>query len=295
MNATASSVRVRSAVHRGFRLAILVFCAALTSSCLVVTPFGSEPEERALNARNLERLERHGDTGGDTLTFAALGDTHAEYDDLSRTVRAINGGPDLALVAHAGDMTDFGLLQEYEWSHRTLAKLKAPLFTAIGNHDAISDGATIYRKMYGPFDYGFEHASVAFVFFNSNSLEFPGSAPDQRWLRKAVLESDARGGVVLITHHAPWTHESPLSARRLHADLLASGKVRLWVHGHLAKFQLVTYHGVPILQCGTFQHWREHMLVTLRESETTFQRCHYQRCEPVVPERDVTHERQGAL
>ncbi|HMJ15229.1 MAG TPA: metallophosphoesterase, partial [Polyangiaceae bacterium] len=291
MNATALPVRARCPVHRGRRLAPLVFCSALSCwSCLVATPFGSEPEERNLNARNLERLKQHESRGGHTLTFAALGDTHAEYDDLSHAVRAINRQSDVKLVAHAGDMTDFGLLQEYDWSHRTLTKLTAPLFTAIGNHDAISDGATIYRKMYGPFDYSFEHAGVEFVFFNSNSLEFPESAPDQRWLRKTVLESDAPRGVVVVTHHTPWTSESPRSARRLHADLLASGKVRLWVHGHLEKFQLVTYHGVPILQCGTFQHSREHVLVTLRESGTTFRRCHYDSCAPVVPERDVTRE-----
>lgn len=291
MHATASRVGLRCTVERAARSAAAFSCSALLAGCLVPTPFAGDPPERDLNARSLARL-RQQDRTGDDLTFAAFGDTHAEYDDLTRSVRAINRESDVDLAAHLGDMTDFGLLQEFAWTQRALAGLKVPLFTTIGNHDAISDGAAIYREMYGALDYTFEHRGVAFVFFNSNSLEFPGQAPAESWLRRVVLGSNAARGVVLITHHPPWAAEYPRSARRLVSELLASGKVRLFVHGHLATFQLVTYHGVLVLQCGTFQHRREHVLITLRHLDTSFVRCRYAHCEPVFAERDVTQEKR---
>jgi predicted phosphodiesterase len=267
--------------------------ALLATSCLVPTPFGSQPEQRDLNARALHRLAASSDAQTAPrreFTFAALGDTHAEYDDLVKVARAINRRQHIDFVAHMGDMTDFGLLQEYAWAHDALSELERPLFVTIGNHDAISSGAAIYREMYGPLEYSFVHQRVKFIFFNSNSLEFPDSVPNRTWLTEQIQNSGDARAVVLVTHHPPWSSDAPRATQLFYAELLQTGRVAAWIHGHIATFQLVRYHGVPILQCGTFQHWREYALVTLAEESLSFQRCNIDQCSTVEPSENDAEE-----
>lgn len=263
--------------------------ALAATGCLSPTPFGSDPEQRDLNARALQSLRRDprpiAAVAG-RLTFAALGDTHGEYDDLVEAAESINRRQDVELIAHMGDLTDFGLLQEYSWAHEALSHLRRPLFVTIGNHDAISSGEQIYLRMYGPLDYSFVHEGVKFVFFNSNSLEFPGAAPNERWLKKEVRPSAEARAIVLVTHHPPWSSDAPRSTRQFYSELLETAQITAWIHGHLSEFQLVRYHGVPVLQCGTFQWWREYTLVTLAGGAVSFQRCKYDACHEVEPSFD---------
>jgi 3',5'-cyclic-AMP phosphodiesterase len=267
------------------RLTVTLLAISAAAACLTPTPFGTESEATDLNAKNVARLDG-APTDGIRLRLIAFGDTHQEYDELARTVRAINGGPPLDLVVHLGDQTNQGLLQEYEWEHSVLQELVPPIVFTLGNHDALSNGDAIYRRMYGPLNYTFSHRGYRFVSFNSNTLEFPESAPDRTWLTDAVFSADEPYGVILITHHSPETSDAPKDVLRFYRDLLRSRRVVLWLHGHSGEFRAHRIEGVPVLRTGNFHERLETGRVTARGDGFDFERCHQGDCKPVELEVD---------
>jgi Icc protein len=257
----------------------LVVSTMLFAGCLQTTPLDTDAEHTGLIAKNLQALERRGEPRH-PFRFVAMGDTHDEYDDTASAVEAINARGDVELVAHAGDITDRGLLQEFEWSYEVLGRFKMPLLIAIGNHDAVSHGAEIWSKMFGPRDYSFYFGGLKFVFFNSNALEFPGQAPRRDWLRAEIANRGAARAVVVVTHHPP-QHADDLPGGDTHEfydGLIQSGDIALWVHGHLAEPRLYRVHSTPVLQCGTFQEDRYYWVVTVDHERLSFERCFYGAC-----------------
>jgi len=268
--------------------------ALIASACVRSTPFGEDPEVTDRTRVNLEALAARGPAPS-PFKFVAIGDNHDEYDDLARTVEIVNARDDIEFVLVLGDMTDRGLLQEYEWTYDVFAQLDVPFLTVIGNHDALSDGTTIYQKLYGPLDYAFEYGGFEFVLFNSNTLEFPGVAPNRQWLSERTAGSSAPEGVVWATHYdvtAPDDFPGNDTAE-FYAELLRGGRVELVAHSHLEEFELTEFEGVPVLQAGTYQVLRTHTIVTVDRDRIGFERCRFDSCEAVEP-RPSTQPTAGA-
>lgn len=257
----------------------------LFGGCIKSTPFKDEPDETDLTARELRKLSQQAAPSG-RWSFLAFGDTHDEYDDLERSIGLMNQS-DAGLALIAGDLCDRGTLQEFEWSGELYRELSMPFFTVIGNHDELSDGPKIYQRMYGPRDYSFEYGGLKFVLFDSNTLE-NGAAPNREWVSQQVHDH-GKAKVVLVTHQSltdPNDVEGG-TVRDYYDELLASGDVALAVHGHLDEYQLRLVHGVPVLQCGTFETQRTHTLVGVDGDSFTFERCVFEDCEQVEPEPEM--------
>jgi 3',5'-cyclic-AMP phosphodiesterase len=265
-------------------LAILVIgCAAVTAACVKTSPFETDdPEHTDLNGENLRRL-----LGGEpqyAVKLVAIGDTHDEYDRTAEVARLINARNDIHLVVHAGDLTDRGLLQEFQWSQDALDEFTMPVLVTVGNHDGLSNGASIYRKRYGPFDYSFVWAGLTWIFFNSNVGEFSGEVPALGWLARAVENSRGTGGVVLVTHQPPFAAAGVTGNLESFYDrLLRDYDVMLFVHGHLEDFRLHERHGVPILQTSTFERRFFYTVITVDGGAPRFERCRFEQCEAVEP------------
>jgi predicted phosphodiesterase len=253
------------------------------------TPFARDVEEQDLNAKNLQLLQSQqtSEREDKVVRFVAIGDTHDEYDDLHDAVDAINDRRDVDFVAHVGDQTNLGLLEEFQWTRRVLSRVEHPLLMTVGNHDAISSGWRIFRDMYGPYDFAFVHNHVKFIVFNSNTLEFPDEAPNRSFLETELSDRQGAEAVVLVTHHPPITTDAGRDVSEYYRDLIRRHDVTLWLHGHVADFKLKRYYGVPVLQVGTFEYHREHAVVTLRNSEVTFDRCSYGQCKRVEPDGEL--------
>jgi 3',5'-cyclic-AMP phosphodiesterase len=265
------------------RLLVLSLASLLFGGCLKSTPFKTEPDETDLTGRELRRLEALGEPAG-AFTFLAFGDTHDEYDDLETSVGIMNQ-TDARFALIAGDLSDRGTLQEFEWSGELYRKLHMPFLTVLGNHDAISDGKEIYRKMYGPLDYSFRYGPLKFVLFDSNNLETP-SAPDRDWLRSQVEDHGDAQGVVLVTHQSLLDSDAREGGDNhvFYDELLQGGDVVLVVHGHLDAQRLRVKHGVPVLQCGTFQTTRLYNLVHFDGERFSFTSCRFEDCHDLEPE-----------
>jgi 3',5'-cyclic-AMP phosphodiesterase len=260
-----------------------VIACLLLAGCLKSTPFKSDPDVVDLTEQQLQKLRELGEPPK-SWTFVAFGDTHDEYDDLERSVEIINrSGARFALIA--GDLTDRGTLQEFEWSGELYRDLEIPFLTVIGNHDEISDGREIYEKMYGPLNYSFRHGPLKFVMFDSNDLENP-AAPDRAWLTEQVENPGDAWGVVLVTHQSLLDTDAVEggTSHLFYDELLASENVVLAVHGHLDQQRLRQAHGVPVLQCGTFQTTRLHTFIDFDGESFSFRSCRFEECRTIEPE-----------
>lgn len=129
------------------------------------------------------------------VTIAVMGDPQGTPKDLEKVVDAINRRNDVKFILVLGDLTDYGLLHEYIWAGEALKRSRIPFLTAVGNHDAIAHGKTIYSKMFGPTNYTFDYAGLQFVMFNSNQFEYGPS--DFNWLQRTM---DSRS---IVGSHVP--------------------------------------------------------------------------------------------
>ena len=265
-------------IPRTGRVRALAFAVLALTSCMEPTPFGTDTLDHDLNRTNSERLLAS--AGPTPLRFVALGDTHDAYDELLRTIEQINATPDVDFVVHVGDTTNFGLLKEYEWTQRALARLRVPVLVVLGNHDAISSGQGVYRNLYGPFDFSFEYKRHKFVFFNSNYLEFPGVAPDREWIDAQLSDLQDADSAVLFTHQNVRSADGPLS---FYESAVGTHPVSLVVHGHLTHFALDDWNGVPVLQCSTFQKTGLYTVVSVVDHELSFELCRRNECVRQTP------------
>lgn len=201
-----------------------------------------DDDDRDTTARHLAALAATGQAGFAPFTFAVISDTHTTYDELQSGVSALNEDPDLAFVLVAGDITDLGILREFEWSHDLLGRLRIPYLTVVGAHDAIINGKRIYQSMFGPFDYSFVYNNVKFVLLNTNSWEFDNQVPDFAWLERELVDRALYRYVVVMSHQAPFDERFDDATEARFRQLLTDYDVTLALHGHTHTY---TDYGVP--------------------------------------------------
>ena len=191
----------------------------------------NSPED--LNKKNLLKL--HANPKDDTITIAFLGDSQNFYDEAVRFVDKVNNIRAIDLVVIAGDISDYGLLQEFEWIHERLRKLNKPFIGVIGNHDLVGNGEAVYENMFGPLDFSFIYDSVKFVIHNTNSREYlKGNVPDMEWLKKELMPANGVQHYIGISHVPPFSGDFNPELEDAYSNLLASAPGFLVsLHGHI--------------------------------------------------------------
>jgi Icc protein len=275
--------RARGPMRKGAAAALLG--AVGVASCIRTTPFQSDASVSDVTSKNLAKLAARTPPAG-PFKIAAFGDTHTDYDNAQLTINAINARDDIEFVLIVGDMTNDGLLQEYEWAYDVYRRLDVPFFTVIGNHDTLGHGASIYGDMYGPYDYSFRYGGTKFVLFNSNTLEFGTHVPSREWLTNQVLDRVDEEGVILVAHH-DLTRPADFpggTAASFYDELVQQEGVSGVVHGHEVEHEIIEWHGLPVLQCGTYEHVFLHTIITIDGAKLSFEVCSFDDCEPIVPD-----------
>lgn len=220
------------------RKAPLALAVFLTSCFFEYHPYEMrlEPSLRNLNAKAIEQIRNTPAT--DTLRIALVADTQRSYDELERIVKSANRiRYDFMLVA--GDLTEYGLEQEYRWVHKILNKLKQPYVAAIGNHDYQGDGSHIFRNMYGPLNDSFQYGHFNFVLHDTNSREknFSGNIPDIPWLSHTLANAYTN---IVLAHVPPFSIDFDADMVSGYEQTLAENNVMLAVFGHTHTFQLTS-------------------------------------------------------
>lgn len=191
-----------------------------------------------LNAQNLARLRRNAED--DTVTIVFAGDTQRWYDEQERFVRKVNSLKNVDLVLLAGDISDFGLLQEFKWVHKRLSALRVPYFGIIGNHDMVANGRQIFQQMFGPLNYSFVYGGIKFIAHNTNGLEAPGeNIPDIGWLAHELQNTEGAGYLITVSHVPPFNAvEFGAESVKPYTDLLqTTPNLLLSLHGHVHQHQ----------------------------------------------------------
>ncbi len=109
--------------------------------------------------KNLTKLRQNAED--DTVTIVFAGDTQRWYDEQERFVKKVNSLKNIDLVLLAGDISDFGLLQEFKWVHKRLSALRALYFGVIGNHDMVANGRQVFRQRCSSLNYSFVYGAAS--------------------------------------------------------------------------------------------------------------------------------------
>jgi len=178
------------------RASLLLSSALLMACGERYSPWETDPPAhlKNLTAEQLSLLNAQPEQSF-PFTIAVIGDPQGTPKDLQRVVDAINRRNDVKFILVLGDLTDYGLLHEYVWAAEALKRSRVPFLTVVGNHDAISHGKTIYRRMFGAYDYTFNYAGLKFVMWNNNQYEF--GETDFSWLER---NTDSRS---VVASHVP--------------------------------------------------------------------------------------------
>ncbi|RDC63919.1 metallophosphoesterase family protein [Adhaeribacter pallidiroseus] len=263
------------------RIFLLSFCCLLLTSCdyFDFSPYqvNLKEEQRNLNKKNLDRIAALKLQPEDTLRFALISDNQRFYDELEDVVKAINTYSDqvnpISFAFNCGDLTDFGLQEEYVWQLNRTQKLKMPYLPVIGNHDCVANGVKIYEAMYGPMDFSFVVAGNKFIFLNTNALEFDYPVPDMNYLREAISGNSEYQNTFVISHVPPFDTDFDKNLTPEYAQIIHSNKVTYSIHGHQHSFR----YGQPFndgqnyLVVDTIQN-RSFIVVTVIGKQVSFER-----------------------
>lgn len=205
--------------------------------------------EKNLNQVYTERIQALGLQPGDTIRIALMADTQRFYDETEEAVDAINTrsgqkGKRIHFVIHGGDITDFGMMDEFRWIHERLQKLKMPYLSVIGNHDCVGNGKVIFEKMYGPHDFNVTFARNRFVFLNTNSLEYEKNIPPNLAnLQKGLEDVQNYDNAFVISHVPPFDPDFDRSKEPAFAGLIRQYQVKYSIHGHQHSHKLQRPYG----------------------------------------------------
>ena len=192
-----------------------------------------DPENTNLIAKGISEIKTNA-LKDDTIKFVITGDTQGRLDEVKDFVSIVNqiGNIDFTLVC--GDLTNWGLADEFEWLHEEMELLNAPYIPVIGNHDFIANGPLIFQEMYGAFDYSFKIGKYKFVAVNTNSIEFAfdGSVPDIKWLTQELADTVGIKNIFVYSHIMPWDNAFDSNLEMPFANALAGSKVAVSFHGH---------------------------------------------------------------
>lgn len=236
-------MKVFSAISKA---AFCVFLAVFFSSCdtwFAYSPYEAQvgPAYHATTAKNLERIKAM--NSGDSRSFkvALLSDPHYHYGKLEDAIAQINKDSSYAFAVVAGDLTENGLKQEFVFFYETMARLKLPYLTVIGNHDYLSNGEALYQQMYGPYNYTFVFNNIKFVLFDNNTIESE-KEPEFEWFAGELVNDNGYDHVIPIAHIPPYDVQMERYHQKYH-ELMVKNKVSFSIHGHRHDFSEEDVYG----------------------------------------------------
>ncbi|MCX8125230.1 MAG: metallophosphoesterase [Spirochaetes bacterium] len=179
------------------RYFLILVVIILLQSCylgLEYSPYSTEVDYENLNKENIARIKAL-ESKSNNYRIALIADTHRFYTETEKAINILNAQKDLDFVFILGDITDIGLLWEYNIAYEIFSKLDYPFIVIVGNHEFLGNGETIYKKMYGPLNFHFTFRGTEFICFNNNNWE--SGEPDWAWLEQTASSSNAAYKILL--------------------------------------------------------------------------------------------------
>lgn len=269
-------------------VAIVAAVAAFCAGCdkFEYHPYADDVSYSNLNAKALEQIEQSC-AGKATIRFVWTGDTQRFYDETEALVahvnRRIEHAGDIDFVLHGGDLTDFGLVREYEWMHRKLKRLKVPYAAIVGNHDLQGNGCSIFREMYGPLNFSFIAGNVKFVCLNTNYQErdkVDGEAiPDFRFIRDELEDSRTWTQTIVAMHVGPDEDDVEWDASSEHIfqeEITRFPGLQCCLHAHSHHFKAREYFNDGVMYyCCEAAKYRKYLVFTITPTGYSYEEVEY--------------------
>jgi 3',5'-cyclic-AMP phosphodiesterase len=240
-------------------------------------PYETNVRDRNLNAKAIDEIKASTE-GKDTLTVISMGDSQRFYDDLEDFVKSANR-QHADFVFLNGDITDFGLKDEYEWIHDIMKRLTIPYVAVIGNHDLSGNGEEIYEKMYGPTNQTFTLNRHKFIIMNTNGREyhFNKKVPDIGWLQDALRDDETFDYATVVSHIPPFDSDFDLDLENAYASALSeSGKINLSLHAHKHGFKdTIPYNDGIRYLVSTSMDERMYLLIKFYDGQYTYKKIYF--------------------
>lgn len=191
-----------------------------------------------VNEVNIARLAAREPFDDDTVTIVFTGDPQRFYEEQELIVAKANSIPNVDLFIIAGDITDFGLAQEFMWVHERMERLRMPWLSVIGNHDMQANGTLIYQQLFGPLDFSFTYKGYKFLFHDTNGREYGnnGTVPRISWLAEQMADTVPEH-FIAVSHVPPFNGDfDPALVQTYHAQLGSDERMLLSLHGHTGSY-----------------------------------------------------------
>jgi predicted phosphodiesterase len=131
----------------------------------------------------------HNPAPGERLNFIAFSDTHLGADGATEQFALVRRQVNLrkpVFIVNAGDNVDVDEPAQWNVFEAETAKLEAPLFTTIGNHDSYLS-TKLYRERMGNLYYAVNYGDTQVLMLdnaqkhNDATLRMDGPNPDEQW------------------------------------------------------------------------------------------------------------------
>jgi predicted phosphodiesterase len=227
-----------------FRLTLYIFPFLFFMSCDLIDyhPYDgrlADGTETNINQHNIEKIEA-ACMHKDTIRFIMISDTQRSYDETEDFVNHFNKSyDDVDFVLHGGDIADFGLKKEFEWTHEILSKLKVPYVALIGNHDIIGNGNMVYEAMYGEENFAFIVGDTKIICLNTNAIEYDYSEPipDFNFLYNETTDSTSNKRTIVAMHAQPGNEQFNNNVKEVFQVVIRKAPNLLFcLHGHEHRF-----------------------------------------------------------
>lgn len=214
--------------YAGFVLQMIsIFCCC---DIIQYSPYEADIKNKHSNSDEINRIKKKKLNKSDTLRFAFLTDNHDNYDDLDKAVTSINKQKELMFVVCGGDITDGGLVQQYNWYVDIIKKCKYPFLTIIGNHDYLANGQVVFGKIFGSTNYSFILEDYKFIFFDDIIQENRFKGPQYQWLKNEC--ADTVHHQVFIAHIPHWSGLISGYHNIIFWEILKPERILLCLYGH---------------------------------------------------------------
>lgn len=216
---------------------LLTFLFIIACGKLEYSPYAVDVDNKNLNERNLSRIftstRMFQKPVNVDYKFLVISDTHDYYDGLQRQINYINSNAskyDFLIIT--GDMSNVGLVSEFEETLKYLSKLKIPFLTTSGNHDLLIDGEAIYQRLFGDDTYSFIYRNTKFIIYNNNNWESSGVVPDYDWLDSELRTNNEENLIVLS--HVPPNDKKRFSSTEIELmkNMMRENSVDYYINGH---------------------------------------------------------------
>ncbi|WP_256009017.1 metallophosphoesterase family protein [Desertivirga xinjiangensis] len=230
-----------------------------------------------LNNKNLDKL--FAAPADDTIRFVVAGDTQRQYKNTRDLVNTVNKIPNIDMLLLAGDISEFGLLEEMEQINELLEKLTIPYITVVGNHDFVGNGDQVFKRMFGKLNFSFVYHGTKFICHNTNSREFKfnGRVPDLNWLTEEFLPEPGVDNYVAIAHILPLSWDFDVSLTEQYINVINGNpktRAAFYAHDHSYSIHYPHNQNIPYVVTNAMIN-REFLLVEIINGTLSYKNIKY--------------------